>query len=104
MTPHSYHLAALIVALVSLGTLVVLLFISAPYGRHARSGWGPTVPARLAWIIMELPAPLGFVLFYVQSERATLPVPMFLATLFMIHYIERTFVYPFRMRWKGKRT
>jgi len=29
-------------------TFVSLLFITAPYGRHARAGWGPTISAKLA--------------------------------------------------------
>ena len=36
---------------------LALLFVPAPYGRHARAGWGPTLPTRLAWVVQELPAP-----------------------------------------------
>jgi hypothetical protein len=36
-------------------TFASLLFVTAPYGRHARSGWGPTVSAKLGWVLMECP-------------------------------------------------
>ena len=46
-------------------TFVALLFIVAPYGgRHGRAGWGPTVPARVGWIVMEAPASILFVVFF----------------------------------------
>ena len=35
---------------------VALLFISAPYGRHTRAGWGPKISGTAGWVIMELPA------------------------------------------------
>ena len=45
-------------------TFFVLLFISAPYGRHLRSGWGPLLPKRLGWILMEAPALYVIWIFY----------------------------------------
>ena len=32
---------------------VMLFFITAPYGRHVRRGWGPDLGSRLAWVVME---------------------------------------------------
>ncbi len=96
------------------GRLVVLMFglalltflslqlVSAPYGRHGRSGWGPTIASRTAWIVMESPAVVVFgALFLVGAHRADI-VPLVLLSLWMLHYIQRTFVYPFRMRSAGK--
>ena len=37
---------------------------SAPYGRHVRKGWGPTLPAYIGWFIYETPALLGTFLFF----------------------------------------
>ena len=36
-------------------TFVYLFFISAPYGRHIRKGWGRNISARAGWVIMESP-------------------------------------------------
>ena len=34
-------------------TFIALLVINAPYGRHLRRGWGPQIPSRVGWIVME---------------------------------------------------
>jgi protein-S-isoprenylcysteine O-methyltransferase Ste14 len=81
-----------------------LLFITAPYGRYLRSGWGPTLPSRLAWIVMELPAPLCFALAFVRGTHAGEGIPLLFLGLWQLHYLQRTFVYPLLMRGSGKRT
>ena len=57
----------------------VLLFINAPYGRHLKGGWGPEIPAKLCWILMELPAPICFAAARSPRPRnrgtSTPPVP-----------------------------
>ena len=64
-------------------TFVLLQVLTAPYGRHQRSGWGPTIPNRAAWIIMESPAVLFFgALFFLGDHRAE-AVPLVLLGLWM---------------------
>ena len=79
-------------------TFVGLLFVVAPYGRHGRAGWGPTVPARIGWLVMESPAPLVFAGVYLAgSHRADL-VPLLFLLLWQAHYVQRSFVYPLLLR------
>ena len=37
-------------------TALLLLFIVAPYGRHERPGWGPTIPSRWGWVYFPSPS------------------------------------------------
>jgi len=74
---------------------IVLFFISAPYGRHTRRGWGSTVNNKLGWIIMEAPAPIVFCVFFALGDnRITISILIFLA-LWLLYYIHRAFIYPF---------
>jgi protein-S-isoprenylcysteine O-methyltransferase Ste14 len=77
---------------------VSLFFITAPYGRHVRAGWGPSISNRLGWIIMESPAALVFVGFYATGKHALATAPLTLCALWLTHYLHRSFVFPFRMR------
>ena len=84
-------------------TALFLLFIAAPYGRHVRKGWGATMDNRLGWIVMEAPAPLVFALCFLAGEyRNTLTALVFLL-MWEVHYIHRSFIYPFGLRGAGKR-
>lgn len=82
-----------------------LFYAVAPYGRHSRSGWGPTWPARTGWVVMELPAPLAFGWFFAAgggAGDAPGPLAWLFASLFLLHYGQRTFVFPLLMRARGR--
>lgn len=103
MTELGLHATA---AWIELGVGVVigcvLLFITAPYGRYGRSGWGPEVSNRVGWIIMEVPACLGFAAVYFTGQMRFELVPLVLLGMWQLHYVWRTFVFPFLIRSQGK--
>ncbi len=84
--------------------VVALLFLSAPYGRHARAGWGPSLGARLGWHLMEAPALFGFVaaaLYFLGGPGASgriAPAAWVLFGLWVLHYGDRELLYPRRLR------
>jgi 3-oxo-5-alpha-steroid 4-dehydrogenase 1 len=88
-------LVGLVIATV---VFVVLFFVSAPYGRHARRGWGPLIPNHISWFIMETPAVIMFALFFaVGTAPKNLPILLFFA-LWELHYVHRAFIYPWTIR------
>lgn len=90
-------------ALAAATITTLMLFVVAPYGRHARKGWGPSIDNRLAWVVMETPAPLVFAACFVGgAHRDTLAAWVFLLQ-WEAHYIHRAFIYPFGLRGTGKR-
>lgn len=103
MNWHQYQL--LTYAWIALGvfTFLYLLRVDAPFGRHTRSGWGPTIDNRLGWVIME--GTVLVVLFIVWSggtKPLTSPVAVMLG-LFVAHYVHRSLIFPVFLRTAGKR-
>lgn len=84
-------------------TFLMLFWINAPYGRFARSGWGPTLRARVAWLLMESPAVLVFAAVYFNGGKALETVPLVLFAAWQGHYVVRTLIYPLRIHETGKR-
>lgn len=83
--------------LVALLTVPALLWIAAPYGRHARKGFGPQIGNTVGWLLMEAPAALLPILFVVLAGRYDAVTLTFLG-LWELHYFHRAFVFPFRLR------
>ena len=83
----------------------LLFWITVPYGgRHTSARWGPTLPAAAAWLLMELPAPVCFVVAYGLGDHAGEPASLVLAAGFLAHYAERAILQPLSLRGNGKRT
>ncbi|HVP19254.1 MAG TPA: DUF1295 domain-containing protein [Spirochaetia bacterium] len=98
-----YTTALLVIFASAPAVFMALYFVTAPYGRHFREGWGPTIPSRTSWFLMELPALVviaGVVLF---DERRASPIALVLLGLWEMHYIYRTCLFPLLMKDNGKR-
>ena len=82
--------------------LPILFFIPAKYGRYLiKQGW--SVPDAWGWVIMEAPAALMFTaMFLLGSHTNSLAAWIFLL-MWMSHYIQRTFIYPFSQRKSQRR-
>jgi len=80
-----------------------LLFVTAPYGRHVRAGWGPSLPNRLGWVLMETPAVLSILYFCLTARTGALGVVWVFLALWQTHYVYRTYVFPFLLQSRGKR-
>src|SRR5688500_17469502 len=79
-------------------------FLPAPYGRFASPRLGVSVGPRLGWFLMELPATLSFLYFFVRGPRRAELVPLVLLVVWLVHYANRGFYFPLSIRAsKGER-
>src|SRR3569833_469827 len=96
------NIAAVVWTLLALALVPTQLKMAAPYGRHARTDWGPTMPNQLGWCLMELVSLVVFVgLFLSGPNEKTAPMWVFFA-LWTAHYVNRSLIFPWRTRTKGK--
>ena len=95
----------LILAWMAVGivTFFILLKVTAPYGRHSSSGWGPMISNRLGWILMEVPVMLCLLYFMREASVPLTNYAWVLLALFFFHYLNRTFIFPLRIKTKGKK-
>lgn len=90
------------VAALGLAVFIALHFVDAGYGKLISGKWGPTIPSRLGWVIME--CPVFFVVLYLwwtSEVRYDIPYLVFLL-LFELHYFHRSFVFPLRSRGSSR--
>ncbi len=98
MTRATYDALAYGVMIAGAAAFVALFFVVAPYGRHARAGWGPTIPDRFGWVLMESPSLVLFSAIFFAGPRHAAPAPLALWAMWTIHYAHRTIVYPLRIK------
>jgi 3-oxo-5-alpha-steroid 4-dehydrogenase 1 len=89
-------------SLLAIAIFPIQFRVTAPYGRHTRPGWGPMIPNRLGWTVMESVSLILFVgLFLAGPTDKSAPMWVFFA-LWAAHYINRSLVFPWRTQTAGK--
>jgi len=81
----------------------VLLKINPPYGRYSNSSWGPMVNNKMAWFFMEIPAIIIILWFFWNTTNYENKIVLSAFLLWIIHYFNRAFIFPLRLRTKSKK-
>jgi 3-oxo-5-alpha-steroid 4-dehydrogenase 1 len=98
-----FNILLITVFAVSIFVFILLFFISAPYGRHARKGWGITLKAKFGWFLMEFPSfAIIIILFFIGNKKFN-PIAIVFLIYWSVHYFHRTMVYPFMMKGGNKK-
>lgn len=97
LTDVSDLYAAVIVAGLASAALAALITARAPtpYGRFTTTAWGPTLPLRAGWLLMEAPA---LPVFWAVLGWPASPWAAVGAALWTVHYLNRSLVFPLRLR------
>lgn len=103
MTFQLYSQLVWVWSAVGVVTFFYLLRQNAPYGRHVRPGWGPTLDNRLGWFLMEFPVVIIFLAALLWEKTPTSTFVWLFSACFLFHYLYRSVVFPLRLRTAGKR-
>ena len=95
-----YNILLIVIYGISIIVFAALFFIPAPYGKFTRKGWGVRINPKIAWIVMEFPAVFVMLLCFFTGDRKANIVAIVFLLIWMLHYIQRTFIYPFLMKSK----
>jgi protein-S-isoprenylcysteine O-methyltransferase Ste14 len=83
-------------------TFIYLFKMIAPFGRHTSTKFGPMMNNNLGWCIMEIPSLLSLSYFFFSGKNDPTPFTLAIYALWAAHYINRSFIYPFRQKNKQK--
>lgn len=96
-----YKLSLILIFSFALIVFILLFFISAPYGKFQRKGWGPVIKTKWAWMLMEFPSPALIIVFFIISYQKNL-LQIIFVILWLLHYLHRAFVYPYMQSGREK--
>lgn len=93
----------ILAAMAALGLVVfiALYFVEAGYGYLFNPKFGFPVNNKVGWVIMEAPAFITMLWWVFRSADAGC-VQLTLAAMYMLHYFQRSFIFPLLMRGKSQ--
>lgn len=100
--PETLDAVTALMAVLAVVVFIALQRVEAAYGMTYSRKWGPAIGNRLGWVVMEAPAFFCMAAIWASSPRAADAAPCVMASLFELHYFQRTFIFPALMRGKSR--
>ena len=98
----AYNTFLAVMAFIALCVFVALHFFEAGYGYLFDRRYGPPVPNKVGWVLMESPVFVMMWALWALSDRMWDAVPLTLLAMFQLHYFQRSFIFPLLMRGRSK--
>lgn len=91
----------------SMIVLAVIVFfalqrVTAGYGMMYTKIWGPTINNRIGWVLMEAPVFFAMLALWLCSPRKGEAPLIVMCSLFLLHYFQRSFIFPLMIKGKGR--
>ena len=99
---ENFDIFLIVMALLAAVVYAALHFFEAGYGYLFDRRYGPPVPNRVGWMVMDSPVFILMCVLWASSERMWQAGPLALFCLFQAHYLQRAFIFPLLIRGKGR--
>lgn len=97
-TPHNFDIFLTVMAATAVIVFVALHYVTAGYGMARSKHWGPSIPNRIGWVVMEAPVFIVMCCLWWCSSRRFEAAPLVMFCLFQLHYLQRSFIFPMLIR------
>ena len=101
-TLQFYNTFLVTMAIIAVFVFLALQFFEAGYGYLFDRRYGPPVPNKVGWVLMESPVFVMMWILWAASDRMWDTVPLVLLAMFQLHYFQRSFIFPLLMRGNSK--
>ena len=101
ITLYQFNIFLIVMSCIAVVVFVSLFFVDAGYGKFYDKKWGPAINNKVGWVLMEAPVFIAMLVLWLCSDRRDDLVRLAFLFLFELHYIQRSFVFPFRLRGKS---
>ena len=97
-----YYTVLTVMAALAVVVFIALHKVTAGYGMMYDRRWGPTVGNRLGWVLMESPVFFLILILWLCRPRRGEAALIVMTSLFLLHYFQRSFIFPLLLKGKGK--
>ncbi len=98
---ETFNWILIAMALMGVVVFVALYFVEAGYGYLFNPKFGFPLSNKVGWVLMEAPAFLVMAWWCTKSTLGQ-TVQLVLAALYLLHYFQRSFIFPLLMRGRSK--
>ena len=100
--PEFFHTVERVMIVLAVVVFVALQYFKAGYGYLRAKGWGPMIDNKLGWVLMEIPVLIAALLIIIPARGWQHLTEFILVSFLLVHYIQRSLIYPFMMRGKSR--
>lgn len=100
--PIVFHTVEYVMTALAVVVFIALRFVTPGYGMFYTSKWGPSVGNRPGWVLMEAPVFVAMVILWLLSPRRAEAAPCVMASLMLLHYFQRSFIFPLMMKGESR--
>lgn len=100
--PQTYNIVIIAMIAMAVIVFIALHVVTAGYGMMYTRQWGPTVNNKLGWVLMECPVLFAMLALWLLSDRRAETALIVMTALFLLHYFQRSFIFPLLLKGKGR--